>query len=169
MGLEPTTTRLKVLRSTNWANVTSIWGRIRTSELLRDQCFNNSGSFDRLDTHTGDSSEIRTHEALRMCSWGTPLWPLGNTIKTIMKICHKIKCSIWDSNPWPRAHKTRALTNWANRTIVSYVGLEPTTTRLKVLRSTNWANMTSALSGTWTHDHKIKSLALCQLSYQGWW
>ena len=52
------------------------------------------------------------------------------------------------------------------------VGIEPTTTMLKALRSTNWAkdplvayaNYSSVAYGTWTHDHKIKSLALYQLS-----
>ena len=72
------------------------------------------------------------------------------------------------------------------------MGIEPTTTRLRVLRSTIWATKAnwrgstdfdcvmlylaawctfkpkSTFDGDRTHDHKIKSLALYHLSYEGY-
>ena len=51
---------------------------------------------------------------------------------------------------------------------VEVVGIDPTASRMQSERSTIWATPPTTVSGTWTHDHVIKSHALYQLSYSGY-
>jgi hypothetical protein len=103
VGLEPTTTRLKAVRSTNWATVTISHTGTRTRVGWVKASYPNhldymgwcsirglnpwplahkTSALTNWANRTGDSSGIRTHEAYSKRSWVAPLWPLGNTIIT---------------------------------------------------------------------------------------
>ena len=133
-GLEPATTGLKVLRSTDWATKAcevpmgfepmSLESKPRViTPTLWDQ--KNTGYFSSSFTPGG----TRTHNLRIRSPTRYPIAPLG------------LVYSWRGSNSRPTAHKTVALTNWATEAkclsnrLVHQVGFEPTHPKIAGLKS----------------------------------
>ena len=151
MGLEPTTTRLRVLRSTNWARRDISESRFRSWDLwvmspTRFRCANSLEMMARATTFVFVVRPEK-NEGLNIMIFSPKKKPGG------------LRWLEWDSNP-------RLLRDWC---------LKPApwtarpSNRCQRAACCDVAGATTSKQknshrGTRTHDHKIKSLALYQLS-----